>query len=147
MEALILARVADSGLAMYGVLIHGRAPFAVTLERPWKENRRKISCVPAGTYECRRVKSPRFGNTFQVMDVPGRSEILFHKGNLEDDTEGCILVGEAFNPVLGRPGITQSGEGFAEFLQLLQMTQRFPLTIVDAWRSYVPMGAHPGGAR
>ena len=85
---MILARVAPADAAMYGVLIHGLIPFATTLERPWKNNQRGISCIPAGFYECRRVKSPKFGDTFQVMHVPNRSEILFHKGNLEDDTHG-----------------------------------------------------------
>lgn len=131
---MLLIRVADSGVAMYGVLIHGRTPFAVTLERPWKDNERGVSCIPAGLYECKRVKSPKFGDAFEVTEVPGRQEILFHKGNLEDDSHGCILIGEAFNPVLGRPGITASAEGFAEFLSLLKLTNSFPLKIVDATR-------------
>lgn len=128
-----LIRIADNRIASYGVLIHDRTPFAVSLERPWRNNERNVSCIPPGTYECRRVKSPRFGETFQVMDVPGRSQILFHKGNIDADTHGCICVGEAFNPVLGKPGITQSGEGFSEFLGLLRMTDRFALSVIAAY--------------
>ena len=135
---MILARVAPTDVSMYGVLIQGHIPFAVTLERPWRNNERRVSCIPTGTYECRRVKSPKFGDTFQVMHVPNRSEILFHKGNLEDDTHGCICVGEAFNPVLGRPGITQSGAGFGELMHLLRMTNSFALTIVNAFEMYIP---------
>lgn len=126
-----LIRVSRSVTATYGVLLQGDIPFAVTLERPWLDNQPNVSCIPAGKYECRKVDSPKFGTTFEVANVPGRSRILFHKGNVATESEGCILVGEAFNPVLGKPGITQSGAGFAEFLSLLRMTDRFPLEIVE----------------
>lgn len=129
-----LVRVARNQVATYGVLIQGDIPFAVTLEDPWKDNARNVSCIPAGDYYCKRVKSPKFGNTFEVSGVPGRTAILFHKGNLEDDTQGCILVGESFNPVLGRPGITASKEGFAEFLKLTSMTNHFMLSITEAFK-------------
>lgn len=126
-----LVRVSKCLTATYGVLLQGDIPFAVTLERPWLDNQPNASCIPAGQYLCSRVQSPKFGNTFEVTNVPDRSAILFHKGNITDDSHGCILVGEAFNPVLGKPGITLSGEGFAEFLSLLRMTDSFPLEIVE----------------
>jgi hypothetical protein len=129
---MLLLRVADNSIATYGVLIHGGTPFALTLERPWRENRRGESCIPAGRYTCRRVKSPKFGDTFEIVNVPGRSAILFHKGNIDDDTHGCILVGEQFEPVLGKPGIVASKEGFAEFLGLLRLVDEFPIEIVYA---------------
>ena len=128
-----LVRVASNDIATYGVLIQGEIPFAVTLERPWLENRSMESCIQAGAYECKRVSSPKFGNTFEVTNVPGRSAILFHRGNLADDSHGCILVGEQFNPVLGKPGITASREGFDEFLKLTGITDSFPLTIQEAY--------------
>lgn len=126
-----LVRVSKCLTATYGVLLQGDIPFAVTLERPWLDNQPEVSCIPAGQYDCRKVQSPKFGETFEVANVPGRSAILFHKGNVDTDSHGCILIGEAFNPVLGKPGITQSGEGFAEFISLLRMTDKFPLTIVE----------------
>jgi hypothetical protein len=42
-------------------------------------------------------------------------------------------VGEAFNPVLGRPGISESGHGFDEFMGLLKLTNRFALEVLDAF--------------
>jgi len=126
-----LVRVALNQIATYGVLIQGDTPFAVTLERPWLDNRPNVSCIPAGHYECHRVQSPKFGDTFEIANVHGRSSILFHKGNIMDDSHGCVLIGESFNPVLGKSGITRSGDGFAEFLSLLRMTDRFPLEIVE----------------
>lgn len=144
-----LIRVAQNDIATYGVLINGLTPFAVTLERPWRNNRVGESCIPPGpggdssTYQCRRVLSPKFGVTFEVMEVPGRSAILFHKGNIDDDSHGCILIGESFNPVLGKPGISESGHGFEEFLALLKMTDRFPLVVREAFST---IGYQRGGS-
>ena len=126
-----LIRVSRNAEATYGVLMHG-VPFAVTLERPWLDNRRGESCIPAGAYVCQRITSPKFGPTFEVTNVPGRSEILFHKGNLWTDSHGCILIGEQFNTVTGRPGITASREGFEEFLNILRAKREFQLEIVEA---------------
>ena len=64
-----------------------------TLERPWIFNERKVSCIPTGTYLVKRHNSPKFGQCLKVQDVKGRSDILFHSGNVVNDTLGCILVG------------------------------------------------------
>lgn len=116
----------------FGFLIGpGNIPFAVTLELPWEENKKGISAIPMGTYRCQRVQSPAFGNTFQVMDVPGRTHVLFHSGNTVADTKGCILVGHGFDLVHGKPGIVQSKKEFAEFLALQKGTDAFTLTIIN----------------
>lgn len=134
-----LVRVARNLVATYGVLIYGDTPICVTLERPWKNNQRGVSCIPGGplpspcVYQCARVESPKFGNTFEVLNVPSRSAILFHKGNIDADTHGCIVLGESFNPILGRPGVTDSGHAFDEFIGLLRMTDRFQLSVVEAF--------------
>ena len=125
-----LIRVSDTGEATFGVLLSAGVPFAVTLERAWADNRKGESCIPKGTYTCKRVNSPKFGDTFEVTDVTGRTHILFHKGNLSDDTHGCILVGEQFNPVSGGDGITASKEGFAEFKERTRSVNAFQLEIV-----------------
>lgn len=128
---LQLFRIAQSATATYGVLIQEGIPFALTLERPWLFNRKSESCIPVGTYKTIRVQSPKHGNTFQVQNVTDRSGINFHKGNLEEDTEGCVLVGEQFEPVNGKPGIVASTAGFAQFLELLKDLNEFTLEITD----------------
>jgi len=51
------------------------------------------------------------------MEVPDRSNILFHKGNVPlRDSKGCILVGEQFQPVYGMPAVARSGEAFSELM-------------------------------
>lgn len=132
MIALELLRVGQSSRGTFGVLRHGDVPFALTLEPPWKNNAPGESCIPAGRYECVRVRSPKFGNTFEVTGVPGRTHVLFHKGNTIEDTEGCILIGEEFSGTFDRPRIASSERGFLELLSLLDDELIFELQITDA---------------
>lgn len=80
-----------------------------TLENPWLDNVRRVSCIKEGTYE---IKFRREGGWFnrakeafpelhnevfgmlELQDVPGRDYILIHWGNYPADTQGCILLGE-----------------------------------------------------
>jgi hypothetical protein len=114
----------------FGVLLRDDGiPFALTLERPWLSNMQGRSCIPEGRYIAKRHVSPKFGETFWLQDVPGRSEILFHKGNLADDSHGCILVGERFDPVNGQDGIVASKDGFEEFMKLNEGKDEIVVTI------------------
>lgn len=64
-----------------------------TLERPWEENKRSISCIPSGRYVCVKRYSKTFGHHFWIQDVKNRDMILLHVGNSVADSKGCILVG------------------------------------------------------
>ena len=68
-----------------------------TLERPYFNNQRNISCIPEGEYPVRlrlaRESASRDYLHLLVQDVPNRDWILFHRGNYPKDTSGCILVG------------------------------------------------------
>ena len=64
-----------------------------TLELPEKNNAPQISCIPQGTYAVIKRNSPKYGDHFHILDVPGRSAILIHHGNYHTDIRGCILVG------------------------------------------------------
>jgi hypothetical protein len=128
---LRLKRVSQIGDATFGVLINGDTPFAVTLEPSWKDNKRNISCIPTGSYSCKRVNSPRFGSTFEIMDVTDRTHILFHKGNRERNTEGCVLVAEEFGRLDGEAAVLSSGKGFYEFMSILRGLDEFNIVIED----------------
>ena len=72
--------------------------FCDTLENPWKNNVRNISCIPDGVYDV-RLRLPRESASrdylhLLVKEVPNRDYILFHRGNTSADTSGCILVGQ-----------------------------------------------------
>ena len=66
----------------------------VGLELPWRENKRRVSCIPDGTYKAIKHNSPTFGKSFWIKDVHERSEILIHVGNYNKDTLGCLLPGQ-----------------------------------------------------
>lgn len=129
MPDLTVQRVWSDDTGTFGVFSDDKGPFAVTVELPWRDNAKMVSCIPAGKYLCKRVKSPKHGDTFEITGVPGRSSVLFHKANTIADLLGCIGVGESFNPVNGVRGITESGKGFGEFLTLQHGLVSFWLTV------------------
>ena len=129
MKNIRLLRIAYLPDVTLGVLFDENLPFALTLERCWLDNKKSISCIPNGTYICQRVVSPKFGNTFEVQDVPDRSHILFHKGNIAEDSRGCIIIGEQFEPVNGKPGVLASAKGFNEFLDRTKDMNEFLFTV------------------
>ena len=128
---LKLKRVADNEDATFGVLINGNIPFAVTLEPAWEDNKKGISCIPSGPYSCKRVKSPKFGDTFEILDVEERTHILFHKENSERNTQGCVLIAEEFGRLNGKAAVLASGRGFTEFMSILKEVDEFELIIED----------------
>ncbi len=131
LRIIYLKRIFGDRKRTFGVLMDKNGPFAVTLEDPWLDNQKNISCIPAGSYLCVRKQSPKFGDTFEVRKVRGRSHILIHKGNTEKDTHGCILVGKEFNFLHGEPGILESGDGFNEFMSKMRCVDRFLLKIEE----------------
>ena len=62
-----------------------------TIELPWRENQRHISCISEGRYEIILRHSKRFRNHLHVQDVKGRSLILIHPANNAlKELRGCI---------------------------------------------------------
>ena len=139
---ITIKRIATGDDGTFGVLLHERIPFALTVERQWLDNMPGVSCIPEGEYNVKRClaspeygfkHSPKFGNTFNVLSVPNRSKILFHKGNIDQDSHGCIIVGEQFGTLSDQPAVLASRQGFSEFLSLLKQHNEFELTIVNHW--------------
>jgi hypothetical protein len=105
----------------------------VTLEDAWRDNERQISCIPQGRYTIKLHRSPRFGLTYQVVDVPERSQILFHAGNTHKDTNGCILLGLQFGRSGTDTAILASKSAFLKFLELMGNTPEAELVVIDAY--------------
>jgi|SRR3972149_2066779 len=133
MRIFKLVRISLISDGTFGVLLDGDIPFALTVERPWLNNQRGVSCIPEGLYTCRRVDSPKFGNTFEVSNVADRSEILFHKGNIDDDSRGCIIIGEQFEFLGGKVAVLSSAKGFGEFLDRTRELVIFDLKIMSVY--------------
>jgi hypothetical protein len=79
-----------------GSLWHNNEMLCVTLELPWKDNKRKVSCIPTGTYKVVRRISKKYGQHFHITNVPGRTLILIHAANYVTDLLGCIGVGSKY---------------------------------------------------
>lgn len=136
---LILKRVLFTNDGVIGVLINGNRPVCLTLEREWKDNEKGLSCIPEGRYLCQRVDTPKHGITYQVLQVPNRNAILFHSGNTEADSQGCILVGQVFgeleadDPATGQNekqlAVLNSKAAFDDFMAVMEGRSTFALTI------------------
>jgi Family of unknown function (DUF5675) len=137
-----IARVSYTIYGTFGVLLRQQEafgngkeeelPVCVTLENPWHNNMPNISCIPVGLYLCRRIDSPHFGDSFEVADVPDRTHIIFHKGNTEIDTKGCVLLGRAYGHLSGMPAILESNKAVVDFMNSLEDESEFDLAIVDS---------------
>lgn len=103
-----------------------------TLEPAWKNNKPQVSCIPVGTYTCRRFKSEKHGETFEVCDVPGRAGILFHAGNNAlRDTQGCILLGVGLIQSAGHAYLEASRAAMRTFREMLSGIDTFEFVIED----------------
>ena len=132
MKLVEIKRVASRSDGTFSTLAIDNLPICVCLERPWLDNRKGESCIPAGRYQAKRILSPKFGETFAITDVPGRDGIRFHKGNILEDTHGCIVLGESFNIwASGACSVASSGPAFAEFMQRLAGEHEFILVITN----------------
>jgi len=94
---LLLIRDTFSEESTIGELFLDGERICDTLENPYINNKRNISCIPEGVYDV-RLRLPRESATrnyvhLLVQEVPDRDWILFHRGNTAKDTSGCILVG------------------------------------------------------
>lgn len=128
---LLLIRICSGNVGTFGVLkwSHDLAPFALSLEDPWRNNTRFISCIPSGRYLCKPISSPAHGRTFEVTDVEDRSHILFHRGNTHVDTQGCILIGEQYEFLDGIASVNSSRKGFNEWWNRAKGLEEFMLEI------------------
>jgi hypothetical protein len=65
--------------------------FCNTIELPWRDNQRRISCIPEGRYRVVKRYTPKFGWHCLLLDVPDRSLILIHAFNdALKESKGCI---------------------------------------------------------
>ena len=95
---LLILRDTFTDESTIGELFINGERFCDTLELPYRDNQRSISCIPTGSYKV-RLRYPRESATREylhllVQEVKDRSFILFHRGNSAKDTRGCILVGQ-----------------------------------------------------
>lgn len=126
---LTLLRSENTDDGVFGVLrgVPHLATPLYTVEEEWHDNQRRISCIPAGKYKLvRTVYHKHNYETFEVTNVPGRTRILLHPAQTEEDVEGCIGLGlsrgtlsrtdEESKIVRVKPAVMQSRKAFALFM-------------------------------
>ena len=125
---LILERTCYSHIGTLGKIVHhGREYY--TVERPWIDNKINVSCIPEGQYKCFRYSSKKYPETFQVVDVPNWTTILFHVANWPVNVKGCIGLGLKLFPPRSGFGVVQSKNAMARFLVDMQSVEFFDLEI------------------
>ena len=112
LEVLRFSSEADSTNGLLFDITDGQRKFlSYTLEDEYrKEKIMSETRVPAGTYNVTlrteggfyQDYTERFGSDFNkgmlwVRDVPGFEYILIHIGNTDENTSGCLLVGDNQN--------------------------------------------------
>lgn len=120
---MTLLRFAESPQGTLGIITDGIWTTR-TIELPWKDNEPNISCIPQGEYVCKLRYSKKFGWTYHVKDVPGRSWILLHSGNVAGDKSiglkthsyGCILTGKYFGKLWNQDAVLLSRVTLRQFM-------------------------------
>ena len=93
---LLLIRDSFTDKAVLGKLYLNSEFYGHTLELAWKENQKRISCIPKGVYEVKKRHTEKSKYKYEhlhILDVPDRELILMHIGNYPKNSKGCILVG------------------------------------------------------
>ncbi len=142
MLALTLTRTERSADGTFGHLVLPSGRVLFTCEEEWHDNANGISCIPVGAYICMRTTYIKHGfPTFEVTKVPGRSRILFHPGNTEEDTMGCILLGMRLDKLVvadedthkrqAKQAVISSQVAFRRFMGELDGINSFELHVVE----------------
>lgn len=129
---------------IFGILRdEARKQVAVTLEHAYDSGNGDGSYtakIPDGTYTCVRSMHRLHGmtddfETFEITNVPGHTNILFHWGNYNSDSDGCVLLGRRILPdtrsIATGNMISSSRNTFNAFMDLQKGLNQFTLTVKD----------------
>lgn len=98
--------------------------------------------IPVGKWTCIRGSHQLDGmlkpfETFEVTNVPGRTGLLFHSGNYNTDSQGCILLGLELDDKAMPPCVLDSKLAFLKFMQTQIDCNEFELTVTQFSRNSV----------
>jgi hypothetical protein len=133
---LTLTRFESRADGIFGMLTDAVGQrIAHTLEHAYDDGQGGWTAkIPAGTFTCVRGDHLLDGmttpfSTFEITGVPGHTGLLFHWGNYNSDSEGCVLLGYSEVDAGGRRMITASRASFARFMQLQAGQDSFQLVV------------------
>lgn len=126
---LVLKRTEFKDDGVFGELLNGYVQVAATLEHSYGDKPK----IPAGFYTCVRGMHELEGmsepfETFEITGVVGHTKLLFHSGNSNADSAGCVLLGKF------RMGdiVAHSRVAFKDFMALQEGLNAFVLQVCDA---------------
>ena len=136
MKQVYLFRTTTSDQGTEGILVT-EGFFCKTLELPWRNNKRSISCIPSGKYIVKIRKSPKYGSIYWVTDVENRTWILIHSGNVAGDVSkgfrthvnGCILLGKKHGWLWNQRAVLISKPTLRKFRNIMK-DQTFELNVI-----------------
>jgi hypothetical protein len=93
--------------------------------------------IPNGVFDCvRGIHALEDGvpfETFEITGVEGHSGLLFHWGNYNKNSKGCVCTGEDFvdapKSSVHEDMVTNSRATFAKLMTLQTGVDRFQLTV------------------
>lgn len=129
-----LKRLHLTSSGIFSKLIAGSSEFCI-LEHAYPTQQGTYAPkVAAGVYECVRHSPHKLSyETFMLKDVPDFNYekvegILIHVGNFQEDSEGCLLIGQRMQ--LDYPArVIDSNKAFKEFMALQEDCDNFILSI------------------
>ena len=149
----ILQRYSDNRDSTLGVLlkvldtVQGQRPVlqAYTLEDEYREVKvNGETRIPAGTYtvDIQKADTPLalkyraryawFKNHLEIKNVPNFKGIYIHIGNLDENSDGCVLLGDiADNNNVGPGSVMKSTEAFRRFYEFVYPHLPFTLVVKD----------------
>lgn len=132
-KTYLLERVEQADTHTFGRFwFNGQAVW--TLELPWKDNEKCVSCIPAGLYDVALIYSPKFKRMmWLVKDVPNRSGIRIHKVSFVRDLRGCIAPGLKRQDIDGDGLLDLKNSKDAIDLMKEHLPEKFKLEII--WNS------------
>lgn len=134
---LILTRNEYRPDGVFGQILKDGEGFCFSLEHAYTDGAGGYyPKVLPGQYTCVRGIHQLEGmthtfETFEITNVPNHSQILFHVGNFQGDSAGCVLLGgaKAIGPD-GNKMLRNSKRIFDQFMALQTGVDSFNLTVL-----------------
>ena len=113
------------GEGTFGVWKVDGEAFCVTLEP-------ETPVIPSGKWRCKRTVYVGGGyETYEVTGIPNHTRVLIHKGNVVQDTRGCILIAESYGKLKNNRAVLNSGGTFEMLMQRMAGVNEFTLTVYN----------------
>lgn len=120
---------------IFGTLFYDDGEFlSYTLEHSYSDRSRFAAKIPEGVYTCKRgihqlANGKKSFETFEITSIPGHSGIIFHVGNFNDDSTGCVLLGLDIGTIGEQQVMTNSRGAFAKLMAIQVGVDEFTLTV------------------